>query len=287
MAASDKKETALAAQEKGAAAKPENIVDTLFSLLDNNGEVLTLDAEGQIPDITIGTGDLIPLKEWALRNGISPASARQKAGRGGFLTARKVGRDWMISAREPRIDNRAKLPQKDRLALSGPVYISKVLNYLIRLGGETLPETWQENTAHRDYCKRIFFQLRGRLEGNTLRLFDLLCDAMAVQTDSDVCFIPHDEIMASLEDEAWRTTSGGSAARSAITIDFKDYLLVLKNTARDLLSHSIELKVHHDQQTLFLPWYHSLSWEETSGSGAFFVPSNFFKMIFSELNNQV
>ena len=38
---------------------------------------------------------LLPLKQWAKRVGINPASARQKAGRG-KLPAVKVGRDWLI-----------------------------------------------------------------------------------------------------------------------------------------------------------------------------------------------
>ena len=38
---------------------------------------------------------LLPLKQWAKRVGINPASARQKAGRG-KLPAVKAGRDWLI-----------------------------------------------------------------------------------------------------------------------------------------------------------------------------------------------
>ena len=49
----------------------------------------------------------ITLKEWALRHGIDPATARQKALRGGFKTAAKIGRDWMIDADEPKVDLRA------------------------------------------------------------------------------------------------------------------------------------------------------------------------------------
>jgi predicted site-specific integrase-resolvase len=53
-------------------------------------------------------GRMITLKEWALRHGIAPATARQKALRGGFKTAEKVGRDWMIDEDEPRRDLRKK-----------------------------------------------------------------------------------------------------------------------------------------------------------------------------------
>lgn len=51
---------------------------------------------------------LITLKDWAIRHGIDPATARQKALRGGFKTAEKVGRDWMIDADEPKVDLRRK-----------------------------------------------------------------------------------------------------------------------------------------------------------------------------------
>lgn len=50
----------------------------------------------------------ITLKEWAIRHGINPATARQKALRGGFKTAAKIGRDWMIDADEPHVDLRRK-----------------------------------------------------------------------------------------------------------------------------------------------------------------------------------
>lgn len=51
---------------------------------------------------------MIPLKEYAERNGRNPATARQMALRGGFKTARKVGRDWMIDEKEPYPDARVK-----------------------------------------------------------------------------------------------------------------------------------------------------------------------------------
>ena len=45
----------------------------------------------------------IPISEWARRHGITPASARQKAQRGGFKTAEKVGNAWLIDEDEPRV----------------------------------------------------------------------------------------------------------------------------------------------------------------------------------------
>lgn len=50
----------------------------------------------------------IPLTEWALNHGMDPSSARQKARRGKFSTARKVGRDWVISESEPNVDHRRR-----------------------------------------------------------------------------------------------------------------------------------------------------------------------------------
>ena len=46
---------------------------------------------------------LIPLKQWAERVGINPASARQKAIRG-KLPAVKMGRDWVIEEDTPNTD---------------------------------------------------------------------------------------------------------------------------------------------------------------------------------------
>ena len=51
---------------------------------------------------------LISITEYAKRNGKHPVSARQKAARGGFKTAQKIGRDWLIDEHEPYEDNRIK-----------------------------------------------------------------------------------------------------------------------------------------------------------------------------------
>ncbi|HIV16553.1 MAG TPA: hypothetical protein IAB17_01020 [Candidatus Alectryocaccobium stercorigallinarum] len=270
-------------KEKNTAVS-DNVAEALFSLLDDSGNEVILDENGQIPSLQISGGGLIPLKEWAARNGISPATARQKAGRGAFLTARKVGRDWMISAAEPNPDHRIKLPQKEKLSPSDPVYMYKLLNYLYRLNLGNLPDTVNENKSHINYCKRLFMQIRNNFSGNTLKLFDLICDKMAVQEGADAYYIPHEEIMSVLDDEAWHTENNGSSSNSAVTIDFKDYLNILKNTASDMLSRCVELKVNHQTQTVFMPWYHSLSWENTRQGGLYFIPNNFFKMIILELN---
>ncbi len=51
---------------------------------------------------------LITLKEYAQRHGKNPATARQRAGRGAFKTAVKIGRDWFIDDSEVWEDNRLK-----------------------------------------------------------------------------------------------------------------------------------------------------------------------------------
>lgn len=51
---------------------------------------------------------LITLKDYAIRLGKNPVVSRQKALRGGFRTARKIGRDWFIDEDEPYTDNRVK-----------------------------------------------------------------------------------------------------------------------------------------------------------------------------------
>ena len=53
-------------------------------------------------------GELISLVEWALKNGIHPDTARQRANRGAFVTAYKIGRNWVIDVDEPLIDHRRK-----------------------------------------------------------------------------------------------------------------------------------------------------------------------------------
>ena len=55
----------------------------------------------------------ITLAEYARRHGRALATVRQKAYRGGFKTARRVGRDWFIDEDEPLVDNRRKLTAKD------------------------------------------------------------------------------------------------------------------------------------------------------------------------------
>ena len=50
---------------------------------------------------------LIPLKQWAERVGINPASARRKVIRG-KMPAVKMGRDWVIEEDTPNTDDTVK-----------------------------------------------------------------------------------------------------------------------------------------------------------------------------------
>lgn len=49
---------------------------------------------------------LISLAEYAKMHGKAQSSVQQKARRGGFQTARKIGRNWVIDSEEPYIDYR-------------------------------------------------------------------------------------------------------------------------------------------------------------------------------------
>ena len=51
---------------------------------------------------------MITLKEYAERNGKNHISTVQKAARGGFRTARKIGCQWFIDEDEPFTDGRVK-----------------------------------------------------------------------------------------------------------------------------------------------------------------------------------
>lgn len=79
---------------------------------------------------------IIPLKEWAERVGIDPATARQKAGRG-TIPAFKMGRDWFIEENTPNTDSRIKTGNyKNWRNTTMKEYKVKVLNELERLTAE-------------------------------------------------------------------------------------------------------------------------------------------------------
>jgi len=51
---------------------------------------------------------MISLAEYAAMHGKSPVTVRQMAARGGFQTAQKIARNWIIDENEPYPDGRVK-----------------------------------------------------------------------------------------------------------------------------------------------------------------------------------
>ena len=54
------------------------------------------------------TENLISLEEYARLHGKAARSVRQKAKSGGFQTAVKIGRNWVVDKTEPYVDRRKK-----------------------------------------------------------------------------------------------------------------------------------------------------------------------------------
>lgn len=54
----------------------------------------------------MGNEELVSLAEYARRNGIDPATVRQRVNRGAYRSARKIGRNWVIDKNEPHVDHR-------------------------------------------------------------------------------------------------------------------------------------------------------------------------------------
>lgn len=57
--------------------------------------------------------DLIPIADYAALHEKDVSTVRQKAQRGGFKTAKKIGRDWFIDPDEDYKDLRFKNEEKD------------------------------------------------------------------------------------------------------------------------------------------------------------------------------
>jgi len=60
--------------------------------------------------------DLISLREYAQKHYRNIDTVRQKVLRGGFKTARKIGRNWVICSAEPYIDLRRKHKKESKNA---------------------------------------------------------------------------------------------------------------------------------------------------------------------------
>lgn len=52
--------------------------------------------------------ELISLSEYAKLNNLDDSTVRQRAIRGSYRTARKIGRNWVIDKNEPHVDHRIK-----------------------------------------------------------------------------------------------------------------------------------------------------------------------------------
>jgi len=50
----------------------------------------------------------VTCKQYAEKFGLSPTSVRHKCIRGGFKTAQKIGRDWLIDEDEENVDHRIR-----------------------------------------------------------------------------------------------------------------------------------------------------------------------------------
>ena len=70
----------------------------------------------------------ISLKEWASAHGIDPATARQRAGRGGLSDSEKIGRDWVIDKNEPLIDHRRKSCKTSLNSIKPPLSVSLIIH---------------------------------------------------------------------------------------------------------------------------------------------------------------
>lgn len=97
---------------------------------------------------------MISLAEYAARNGKRDATARQMALRGGFETAQKIGRNWVIDEREPWPDRRFKNGQyqnwRDESKISGTEHLIRdaiTMNYgydFLRCAEETNPQFFKK-----------------------------------------------------------------------------------------------------------------------------------------------
>ena len=57
--------------------------------------------------------ELISLAEYAKLQGVDPATVRQRALRGVYRTARKIGRNWVIDKNEPHRDHRFRKQEEN------------------------------------------------------------------------------------------------------------------------------------------------------------------------------
>jgi hypothetical protein len=127
---------------------------------------------------------VIPLAEYARRNGRAPATARQMAARGGFKTAQKIGRDWMIDEREPWPDKRVKYgeyigaQEKRRTGKMNEINetfltIEYATAYTTNLMVARHLTDEEKKQYRKELQDRIFIGVGGRVEIPEIGLFDL------------------------------------------------------------------------------------------------------------------
>ena len=67
-----------------------------------------------------GYNVLISLTEYAQQHGKSEVAVRKKAARGGFTTAKKIGRNWIIDSKEPYVKlKKGELQMKEEMYNAG------------------------------------------------------------------------------------------------------------------------------------------------------------------------
>lgn len=98
----------------------------------------------------------ITLKEYAEKHGKNPATVRQKALRGGFKTARRVGRDWVIDADEPYIRQSKKLKAADVFTAEADTLTPDDRRIILKLEQAKEYSGWRH---HPDTCNAIFSQI--------------------------------------------------------------------------------------------------------------------------------
>lgn len=95
----------------------------------------------------------ISLKEYAAKHNRSLVSVRQKAARGGFKTARKVGRDWVIDADEPYVRQPTRLKAADVFTAEADTLPPDERRYILKVEQAKEYSGWRR---YPDTCNAIF-----------------------------------------------------------------------------------------------------------------------------------
>ena len=95
--------------------RPENmvkngtIIKEVIATFDNGVQVVGyMDKQNRFAGTNYEVPDIVSLAEYARLHGKAEGTVRQKAIRGGFKTARKIGRNWAIDRNEPYVDLRER-----------------------------------------------------------------------------------------------------------------------------------------------------------------------------------